>query len=50
MTAYARLQFSDIPEDERKAVCQALLRYCELDTLAMVMIWEAWSDIVASGR
>lgn len=42
MTAYARMQFSDMPEKERNAVSNALLRYCELDTLAMVMIWEAW--------
>lgn len=47
MTAYARLQFSDISDVERQATCQALLRYCELDTLAMVMIWEAWNDALA---
>lgn len=29
-----------------QTVRQALLRYCELDTLAMVMIWEAWLDVV----
>ena len=46
MTAYARRQFSEIPEPERQATRQALLRYCELDTLAMVMIWEAWNDIL----
>ena len=44
MTAYARLQFSDVSETEREATRKALLRYCELDTLAMVMIWEAWKD------
>lgn len=44
MTAYARLQFSDVSSVEREAVRRALLRYCELDTLAMVMIWEAWSN------
>ncbi|MFK5927676.1 MAG: DUF2779 domain-containing protein [Desulfuromusa sp.] len=47
MTAYARLQFSDIPDVGRQATRQALLRYCELDTLAMVMIWEAWNDALA---
>jgi hypothetical protein len=47
MTAYARLQFSDVSEAEREAVRQALLRYCELDTLAMVMIWEAWREVVS---
>ena len=46
MTAYARLQFSDVSDIERSATCNALLRYCELDTLAMVMIWEAWRDVL----
>jgi hypothetical protein len=29
-------------EAERRAIRQALLKYCELDTLAMVMLWEYW--------
>lgn len=41
-TAYARLQFEDIALHERKPIEAALLRYCELDTLAMVMVHEAW--------
>ncbi len=41
MTAYQRLQFTKMSESERQAINNALLRYCELDTLAMVMIWEA---------
>lgn len=41
-TAYAKLQFEDIPSQIRYAVEAALLQYCELDTLAMVMIYEAW--------
>lgn len=40
--AFARLQFDNLPVDERKRIEVALLRYCELDTLAMVMIYEAW--------
>ena len=40
LTAYARLQFTDMGETERNAIRKALLRYCELDTLAMVMIYE----------
>lgn len=44
MTAYARMQFTQMSEEERRRVQDALLRYCELDTLAMVMIWEAWQD------
>lgn len=41
-TAYARLQFEAIPLQERRSIEVALLRYCELDTLAMVMVYEAW--------
>ena len=43
MVAYARMQFSEMAEEERSAIRQALLKYCELDTLAMVMLWEYWS-------
>ena len=42
MTAYAKLQFEGISSDERSKLQKNLLRYCELDTLAMVMIYEAW--------
>lgn len=42
MMAYARMQFDDVSDEEREAVFKALLSYCELDTLAMVMIVEAW--------
>lgn len=43
MIAYAKMQFSEMIEIERENVKNALLRYCELDTFAMVMIWEAWN-------
>lgn len=43
-TAYARLQFEDMAPHERRSIEAALLRYCELDTLAMVMIFEAWRE------
>ncbi|WP_336517023.1 DUF2779 domain-containing protein [Pollutibacter soli] len=42
MMAFAKLQFSEMPEAERILYRDALLRYCELDTMAMVMIWEWW--------
>jgi hypothetical protein len=42
--AFARLQFEDLGPDVRAAIKAALLRYCELDTLAMVMIVEAWRE------
>lgn len=44
MTAYNYLQFSDLPIEQRKKISDALLRYCELDTLAMVMLVEGWKD------
>lgn len=43
-TAYARLQFEDLTEESRERIKSALLRYCELDTLAMVMVLQAWQD------
>ena len=42
LIAYAKMQFTDMSDDERKALLKALLQYCELDTLAMVMIYEHW--------
>ena len=42
--AYARLQFEDLNTKERSNIKGALLRYCELDTLAMVMILRAWME------
>lgn len=44
MTAYARMQFTEMSDAERERVKAALLRYCELDTLAMVMIVEHWRN------
>ena len=46
MIAYAKLQYCDLPEAERDAIRKALLRYCELDTLAMVMLYEYWKGAV----
>jgi len=43
--AFARLQFEKMTDVERKAIRAALLRYCELDTLAMVMIVEHWREL-----
>jgi Domain of unknown function(DUF2779) len=42
MMAYAHLQFTNLPEERREKYRNGLLRYCELDTLAMVMIWDYW--------
>lgn len=43
-TAYMLLQFEDMPDEHRAELNAALLRYCELDTLAMVMILQAWRN------
>jgi hypothetical protein len=44
MVAYARMQFEEMSQGERDAIQAGLLRYCELDTLAMVMLYEAWRE------
>ena len=46
-TAYARLQFEDVDAVTRLKIREALLRYCELDTLAMVMIVQGWRGLLA---
>lgn len=42
--AYARLQSNGLSVTERKHIENALLRYCELDTLAMAMILKGWTS------
>lgn len=42
MTAYAKMQFTHMSEYEKNAITKALLKYCELDTFAMVLILESW--------
>ena len=44
MAAYLRLQQAGLPKEYREKVQQGLLKYCELDTLAMVMIVESWRN------
>ncbi len=46
MMAYAYLQFTDMTNTQRAYYKNGLLRYCELDTMAMVMIWEYWGSEV----
>ena len=38
MTIFPKIQY--MPPNEAKAAREALLRYCELDTWAMVKVWE----------
>lgn len=45
LTAYAKLQYVDMSEKEREELSAGLKKYCELDTLAMVMIYEHFKEI-----
>jgi len=40
MTTYRDLIFSDVHKGREEAIIKDLLAYCELDTWAMVRIWE----------
>lgn len=44
MCAFNLMQFSEITDAEKLKITKALLTYCELDTLAMVMLFEGLSN------
>ena len=44
MTAFARMQFTEMGDAERTRLRKLLLQYCELDTFAMVLLYEAWRE------
>lgn len=46
LTAYAKLQYQDMSDKEREEITKGLLKYCELDTLAMVMVYEHLKELV----
>ena len=46
LNAYAKLQYEDMTEKERSEITSGLLKYCELDTLAMVMIYEHLKELI----
>ncbi len=48
MMAWSRIQFDDVDDETRAAIMQSLYEYCELDTLAMVMIHQHW-DFLKNG-
>jgi hypothetical protein len=50
MTAYAMMQFTEMSDIERRALREALLKYCELDTFAMVLLVEYWREFVSGKR
>lgn len=46
LTAYGLTQYTDMSDLERVKLREALLKYCELDTLAMVMVFEHLKEII----
>ena len=46
MKAFQVLQFSQISVEEKKGLRKGLLNYCELDTLAMVMLYEHLNSLL----
>ena len=42
LSAYGRMQFTEMSDYEREELRKGLLKYCELDTMAMVMLFEGW--------
>ncbi len=46
LTAYGKLQYTDMEQAEVDELTSALLKYCELDTLAMVMIYEHFRELI----
>lgn len=47
MMAYGRMQFAQTSAYEREEIAKALYRYCELDTFAMVLIYEHWMHLAS---
>jgi hypothetical protein len=45
-TAYGKLRYTEVLEDERLALRSSLLKCCELDTLVMMMIYEDFKEVV----
>jgi len=48
MSAYNEIQFTSTTPERRKELQEQLLRYCELDTLAMVMVYEELANVIKS--
>lgn len=46
LTAYGLTQYTDMSDKERNTLRKALLKYCELDTLAMVMVFEHLKELI----
>lgn len=46
MVVYGRLLRESVSEPEKRERLNALLKYCELDTLAMMMIYQHWQALL----
>lgn len=46
LTAYGKIQYTEMTKQEREEISKSLKRYCELDTLAMVMIFEHLKTLI----
>ncbi len=44
-TSQAFLSLKDKSKEEQEKIRKGLLQYCELDTLAMVKIWEKFREV-----
>ena len=45
LAAFGKMQFMEMSAPEKSALVSALLQYCELDTLAMVMLYQHWISL-----
>jgi hypothetical protein len=50
MMVYAKMQYSEMSNEERTALEKALFKYCELDTLAMVIVFEHLTPVLFPGN
>ena len=46
LTAYGKLQYTDMNPSEIDELTSALLKYCELDRLAMVIIYKNFKELI----
>lgn len=46
MVLYGKMLTNSLRPSQKNAAIQAMLKYCELDTLAMIMIYEHWQDLM----
>ncbi|WP_419211627.1 hypothetical protein ACNR9Q_12880 [Maribacter sp. X9] len=46
LTTYSKMQYTDMTQAEIDELSKALFKYCELDTLAMVMVYEHFKELV----